>query len=242
MGAQQAIDTWLHDDTEEDLVRADWHQRAIRDLSAALQDLAAQHSWPWHVGDQLTLVGWKPDGSPWRPSPDIMIHPTAGPSLREEIVIREEGSPALIVEVASRTTWAYDVDIDRVRQGKAYGYLHVLRIPEYLIFDPMGAYVPGQCRGWRRIGTSVREWRPGAGGRYVSRSLGISFCPDGDLLRVFDPAGLPMPYIHEQTQRIAALDQQVVAQSQTIARQEQDLARLRAELARLRGDSLPSGE
>ena len=103
-------DIWLHDDTEEDLVGADWHQRAIVNLYAGLVDLATQRSWPWHVGNQLPLVGWKRDGTSWRPSPDIMIHPQAGPALREEMSVRDDGPPALIIEVASATTWRYDVD------------------------------------------------------------------------------------------------------------------------------------
>ena len=64
---------WLHDDLEEDLVGADWHQDAIRALSTSLKTFADERGWPWHVGDQLTVVGAKPDGTDWRPGPDISI-------------------------------------------------------------------------------------------------------------------------------------------------------------------------
>lgn len=206
---------WLHDDAEEDLVGADWHQLAIRTLADGLSDLATQCHWLWHVGDQLTLVGWKPDGAPWRPSPDIMIHPLAGPTPREEIAVRDAGPPALIVEVVSRTTWTYDVDITG---GKGFGYFF-MGVPEYLVFDPQGMYVEGQCRAWRRAGNAVEGWEPVPDGRYESASLGISFRPDGDLLRVFDPEGHPVPYSYEKTRKIAALEK---------------------ELARLRGQNTPS--
>ena len=44
---EQGLDySWLHDDTEEDLVGADWHQHAIRALSTSLQALADERRWP----------------------------------------------------------------------------------------------------------------------------------------------------------------------------------------------------
>ena len=92
--------SWLHDDAEEDLVGADWHQDAIRALSTSLKTLAEERRWPWHVGDQLTLVGEKPDGKEWRPGPDISIHPRLGPDKRQEVDVRVEGPPALVLEVA----------------------------------------------------------------------------------------------------------------------------------------------
>ena len=66
----------LPDVLEEDLLGTDWHQRAIDVLFDALMDLAEVERLPWHVGNRLALVGWAPDGSSWRPSPDVMVHPT----------------------------------------------------------------------------------------------------------------------------------------------------------------------
>ena len=107
MSAQRAqiLDySWLHDDTEGDLVGADWHQDAIRALSTSLKALAEERRWPWHVGDQLPLVGEKPDGTGWRPEPDISIHPTLGPKQRQNIDVRVEKPPVLVIEVASTST------------------------------------------------------------------------------------------------------------------------------------------
>src|SRR5579885_3495620 len=138
----------LPDDTEEDLVGAAWHQNAIVRLYDSLVDLADQYSYRWHVGNQLTLVARMPDGTFWRPSPDIMVHPDAGSEPRKEMVVATDGLPALVVEVASESTWRYDVnDCD----GKAAGYL-TIGVREYLVFDPMGDYLPDQCKGWRRVG------------------------------------------------------------------------------------------
>lgn len=212
---------WLHDDTEEDLVGADWHQDAIRATVYSLRDLASERGLPWHVGDQLPLVGARPDGTAWRPSPDVMVHPHAGVAQRKEMVVDVDGPPALIVEVASPTTWAYDVD---TRRGKAFGYLH-LGVPNYLVFDPYADLLGQSCLGWRRHGDAVEEWRPDANGRFHTSELGISFQPDGALLRIFDPNGRPVPYPHENAAIARALEQEVAA--------------LRAELGRMRGDKPP---
>jgi hypothetical protein len=78
----QVAPIWLHDDTEEDLVGADWHQEAIGGIVDALRDQAEISGLPWHVGDQLALVACNPDGTAWRPSPDVMAHPGGGPAPR----------------------------------------------------------------------------------------------------------------------------------------------------------------
>ncbi|HVA89603.1 MAG TPA: Uma2 family endonuclease [Chloroflexota bacterium] len=193
---------WLHDDTEEDLVGADWHQRAIRSVVASVDDMAIEHGLPWHVGDQLPLVAAKPDGSVWRPSPDIMIHGRAGRAKRSEMTISDDGLPDLIIEVASPSTWSYDVD---ARAGKAWAYMH-LGIPHYLVFDPFGDLLGEQCRGWRRTTDGVIAWEPDAAGRYQAASLDISFGPENDLLRAFDAAGRAIPFHFEQAGRIAELE------------------------------------
>src|SRR5438105_15857674 len=113
---EQVLDySWLHDDTEEDLVGADWQQHAIRALSTALQALADERHWPWHVGDQLTLVGEKPNGKEWRPDPDVSIHTQLGLEQRQDIDARREGPTALVPALARASTWTYDVGMIRTR-------------------------------------------------------------------------------------------------------------------------------
>lgn len=202
----------LPDDTEEELVGADWHQAAIVHLYDSLIDLADRRGLPWHVGNQLTLVAWAPSGDAWRPSPDIMVHPDAGPMPRKEMVAAESGVPALVIEVASETTWRYDVN---VKDGKAAGY-HALGVSEYLVFDPTGDYLPERCRGWRHPAGTTEPWQPTHDGRYESGSLGLSLQPDGLLLRVLDGQGRPIPSGLEKARRIATL--------------EAELAQLRAQM------------
>lgn len=249
--------SWLHDDTEEDLVGADWHQDAIRGVGLALKTLARERQWPWHVGDQLTLIGDVPGRERWSPAPDISVHPTLGPTQRRDLDVRVEGPPTLALEVASRSTWAYDVSLERQwrgrrQAGKAYGYLALLGIAEYLVFDPRQEFLPGQVRAWRRVGPEVREWLPDAEGRYHSAALAIAFVPDGQLLRVLDPQGAPVPYWFEdaeEARRTRELEREMAFQAREMAFQarelalqageltlrEREIAALRAELDLLRG-------
>ncbi|GAC1406782.1 MAG: hypothetical protein NVSMB65_21550 [Chloroflexota bacterium] len=191
-GARLREHHWVRDDTEEDLVGADWHQEAIVNLWSGLREVARAQGWPWHVGNQLPLVTWHPDGTPWTPSPDVMVHPHAGPARRQRMDARSEGIPALIIEVASKSTWHIDVGLDpTVRDGaKGYEYL-ALGVPEYLVFDPEGASIPEQCRGWRVQDGRREPWVPGTDGRYHS-VLGVSFQPEGLFLRLYAPTGAPV--------------------------------------------------
>lgn len=234
MSAQRAMpSSRLYDDTEEDLVGADWHQHAIRSLSDSLADLAAAHQLPWHVGDRLTLIASKPDGTPWRPSPDIMLHPQAGSATRAEMTVQTDGVPALVIEVASPTTWAYDVD---TRAGKAWGYL-ALGVPNYLVFDPRGELLGTPCRGWQQEGSAIREWQPDADGRYQALGLDVALQAEGDLLRIFDPAGRPVLFGFEKALRIRVQAQELDARTRELDAQVRRIAELEAELERLRGQN-----
>ena len=247
----------LPDDLEEDLVGTDWHQRAIDVLFDALMDLAEVERLPWHVGNQLALAGWAPDGSPWRPSPDVMVHPLAGPEPRKDMTARTDGVPTLIVEVASEHTWRHDVNLV---DGKAAGYL-AMGVSHYLVFDPTRAFLGEACRGWRldntrRVPGRVVAWRPDRMGRYRCAPLGIALLAEGSFLRVIDATDTLVP---TRTERIYALferleqsealvrqNEQLAGQNEQLAgeraqlagqneRLEGEIVRLRAEIARLRG-------
>lgn len=247
VGARYALDySWLHDDLEEDFVGADWHQNAIRALSTSLKTLAEGRGWPWHVGDQLTVICEKPDATEWRPGPDISIHPRLGPADRQDIDARVDGAPILVIEVASASTWRYDVSLESARRGKrqvgkAFGYLFVMGVPEYLVFDPRAEYLAGQIRAWRRVGDVAEEWRPDDDGHYHSRALDVAFRPDGPLLRAFDPDERPVPYWFETgrensalARENSALARENSALAHETATQAQRIADLEAALERAR--------
>jgi hypothetical protein len=103
--------------------------------------------------------------------------------------VERDGPPALAIEVASDTTWAYDIDD---AAGKAAGY-RAIGVHEYLVFDPTGAYLGAPCQAWRFAGGGQETWTAGADGRFVSETLGIAFRPEGVFLRVFDASGRSPP-------------------------------------------------
>ena len=254
----------LPDDLEEDLVGTDWHQRAINVLFDALTDLAEVERLPWHVGNQLALTGWAPDGSSWRPSPDVMVHPLAGPEPRKEMAARTDGVPVLIVEVASEHTWRHDVNLV---DGKAAGYL-AMGVSHYLVFDPTRAFLGEACRGWRlddtrRVPGRVVAWRPDRMGRYRCAPLGIALLAEGSFLRVIDATDTLVPTRSEriyalferleqnealvrrnvelagENEQLAGERAQLAGRYEQLAERneelEEEIGRLRAEIARLRG-------
>ncbi|HEY8283325.1 MAG TPA: Uma2 family endonuclease [Chloroflexota bacterium] len=213
----RTMPVWLHDDTEEDLVGADWHQEAIGGTVDGLRDEAETSDLPWHVGNQLALLAWRPDGTEWRPVPDIMVHPDAGPERRNEMRASVDGVPSLVIEVLSETTWRYDRDTSR---GKAFGYMR-LGVPEILLFDPTDEYLGQGCMGWRQEGDEYQAWEPDANDRFHSPILGVSFASEGMLLRVYDRSGRPIPFRSERTR--------------TLAERDAEIARLRAQLDQYSG-------
>jgi Putative restriction endonuclease len=202
MSAQPALKPLhLHDDAEEDLVGTDWHHRAKDGIFDGFKDLCTSTGADWHVGNQLPLRARLPGGDRWSPSPDIMVHQNAGPHLRKDMTAERDGAPALVIEVASKTTWAYDTND---APGKAAGY-RAIGVREYLVFDPTGAHLGGPCKAWRFGPDGAEAWAPGPDGRYMSEALGISFRPEGVLLRVYDVAGRPVATSEERIREIATL-------------------------------------
>jgi len=195
----------LKDDTEEDLVGSDFHQDAIRVARDGLVLAGPERGLPWHVSVQLMVlmgaVGPKRD---WRPSPDVFVHPTAGPESRSSFDARAEGVPPLVIEVASPETYRYD------QAGKRDGYF-VAGVEEYLLFDPTGDLLGIQIRAWRRQEEAFVPWTAEADGRWHSGAIPVSFRPEGLLLRVYDAIGVQMPTISEQARRIAEQERRIAA-------------------------------
>jgi Uma2 family endonuclease len=140
---------------------------------------------------------------------------------------RTDGIPALIVEVASKTTWRVDVGLDpRARVGaKGYEYL-ALGVPEYLVFDPQGEFIAEQCRGWRLREGQREPWPPEAEGRYHS-ALGVSFQPEGQFLRIYAPDGTPLLLDHEVTDledRAVILEEKLAVEAARAAAAEEQAA------------------
>jgi len=224
----------LHDDSEEDLLGADWHQTAIRVAHEGLILAGPEQGLSWHIGNQLMTLMGRVGRTDWHPSPDLAIHPTAGPIQLSSFDARVLGVPQVVVEVASERTYRYDIGTKR----RAYGRVGV---QELLIFDPSQEWLGEAVQAWHATPRGFARWPAGRDGRWQSRVLGISFLPEGPLLRVFDRVGSLMPHISEhgrqlrlQEQRAAEeLARQLRVRDQQAADHLRRIAELEAENRRL---------
>lgn len=218
----------LHDDTEEDLVGSDLHQIAIRTLYEGLWLAGPERGLPWHVSTQLMVLMGKLQGKQWHPSPDILVHPTAGPDLLTSFDIKTHGVPPFVIEVASPATWEYDIG----SKANAYGYVGV---QEYVAFDPTTDLLGTSVIARRQTPEGFKTWTADAAGYWHSAVLGISLQVEGPLLRVFDANGVRLPIFTEQARQRDEWTRQLEEQARLRdewTRQLQEQARLRDEQAR----------
>ena len=210
----------LTDDTEEDLVGTDLHQRAIRTLCENLLQVREKRGAPWHVGMQLTtLMGDVPGKEDWQPSPDILVHLTAGLGDLSSLDAVALGAPQLVIEVLSKSTWRYDIE------AKKDAYWHA-GVEEYLVFDPTTDYLGTDVQAWRRASRGFVPWRAIraiARGRWHSRVIDVTFRPQSMLLRVIDGDGQLMPTLGEAV-RLAERERRIAQQERLVAQQERQRA------------------
>jgi Uma2 family endonuclease len=203
----------LPDDTEEMLVGATSHQGSINLLYDSLILCGPERGLPWLVGNQLTMIIPRKGGrGPYRPSPDILVHPTLGDVERTSLNVADDGPPVLVIEVASPST-SRSVDLNLQSPTGKPGVYASIGVLEYLVFDPTGSLIADQIQAWRMGPGGYEPWLPEADGRWHSRALGISFVPQGLRLRVYDQDGQLVPTIREimearrrDAERVAALE------------------------------------
>jgi len=217
LGPQFAV---LADDTEESILGSSLHQGAITVLHDSLDACGQGRGLPWFVGNQIRVLIPRSGGRLLTLSPDLLIHPTLSSGSRDSIIVAADGPPALVIEIASPSTARPRDLTEGTPRGKPAAYA-ALGIAEYLVFDPVGDFVPAGL--WaRRLGPDGYEpWQPGADGRWHS-ALGISFVPDSSFLRV-----------HDQDGQLVLTGLELRAQNR---RQLDQLAALEAELRRLHGE------
>jgi Uma2 family endonuclease len=233
------FDTFVDDD-EETLVGSSFHQDGINGTYDSVRNYRDRHDLPWFVGNQIKLFIPRRDGLPAAaPSPDILIHPTLGVEGRYSLSLATDGPPGLVMEFLSPAT-ARNRDLNtQSTEGKPHLY-ESCGIPEYLTFDPLSDYVPGQVRAWRLGPAGVYvPWEPDAEGHWVSAVLGISFVPSGRWLDVYDGQRQRIPR-NEDVNRLQDEAAELRAERDRALREQERIARensaLREELRRLRGE------
>jgi Uma2 family endonuclease len=228
----------LPDDTEEALLGSMLHQRVIVSDVNSLSRYSKRAGLGWRIGNQLKLIIPREGGRrSYQPSPDIIVHTSPLVSdTQTSLNINTYGPPALAIEVCSPST-ALEHDLDTFNpQAKPSAYARA-GISEYLVFDPAGEIIHDLVRGWR-VGPSgdYEPWLPDqATGRWHSM-LGISFAPQGVLLRVYDPDGNIVPDNDDMDEILAARDALLAEREREMAEQLARIAELEAELRRQRGE------
>jgi len=174
-----------------------------------------------------------------RVAPDVFVVMGVAKKLRDHYLLWEEGKgPDIVIEVTSRSTRKEDTD------KKFKLYRDVLKVREYILFDPRGDYLDPRLQGYRlENGEYVPilptwDWLP-------SEVLGLQLEQPVSDLKVRDPA---------TGQWILAADDVVLLETFQLQKErrlrqlveagrtsgEAEVERLRRENEALRNGSIPS--
>jgi Uma2 family endonuclease len=218
----------IPDDTEETLVGSSLHQGAIVTAFDGLRICARRRDLPWFIGNQLTLlIRQEGRAAPRRIAPDICVYPSTPVPDPTSLAIAMHGPPTLAIEFASPGT-ALDNDVNLFDPGGKPQLYARIGVEEYLVFDPTGELLGHPIWAQHRGPEGIIPWLPEDDGRWHS-TLGVSFAPQGPLLRVYDHDGRLVPLTTEFDAMLAERDREV-------AERDRRLAVLEAELRRLRGE------
>lgn len=189
------------------------HRKVMADLIEALDRRYAAVSDVW-VGGNLFLCYRKGDPSAAL-APDVLLAKGVTKWDRPNYLLWEETPPSLIVEVTSRKTRRED-------RGKKKDVYERIGVEEYVLFDPYGDWLQPRLQGFRLEGGRFQPIAPAEDGSLASRATGLILRPEGERLRLFDPAaGKPLPWTDELEG----------------ARAEAEAARARAEAAQARAET-----
>ena len=115
--------------------------------------------------------------------PDVfVVRGVAKLPPRKHYLLWEEGKgPDAVIELTSKTTRAED------QKKKLALYRDVLKVPEYLLFDPFEDYLRPSMQGYQLVDGQYEPIERVAG-RLPNAALGLHLERDGTELRLFDPA------------------------------------------------------
>jgi Uma2 family endonuclease len=157
----------------------DFHNVAMILLREALEDHFADHP---DVYVATNLVFYWEEGNPKkRRDPDgLVARGVAGKHKRRSYRLWEEKKvPCTLFEIASRRTWRIDLN----EKPNLYAEIGV---KEYFIFDPEYKYLKPVLQGFRRVKGKAVPLKPAGDGSLVSKELGLTLIPEGEMLRFID--------------------------------------------------------
>ena len=165
------------------------HRKVMADLIEALDRRYAGEPDVW-VGGNLFLCYRKGDPSAAL-APDVLLAKGVAKWDRPNYLLWEETPPSLIVEVTSRKTRRED-------RGKKKDVYERIGVEEYVLFDPYGDWLRPRLQGFRLEGGRYQPIAPAEDGSLASRTTGLILRPEGERLRLFDPAaGRPLLWTDE---------------------------------------------
>jgi Uma2 family endonuclease len=168
------------------------------------------------------LVFYRPNDRRRHLSPDCFVVFGVPKHLRLNYLTWEEGKgPNVVIELTSKTTRREDLTT------KFELYRDVLKVKEYILFDPYQDYLKPSMQGFRLRAGEYQPIRM-KGGRLPSQRLGLHLERDAESLRLWDPEAaswLPTPEEVIESQR-----EVIDAQRERERSLEAEIARLRARL------------
>ncbi len=194
------------------------HRKVMSDLIESLERRYADVPDVW-AGGNLFLCYEK--GNPAAiVAPDVLLAKGVAKWDRPNYLLWEEKPPSLVVEVTSRSTRREDV----VKKKALYERIGV---EEYVLFDPYGEYLRPRLQGYRLSG----HYQPIAlekDGTLRSRTIGLTFRPEGERLRLVDTATAePLLWSDELEPALRAAEKARKADKERIRTLEAELSRLR---------------
>lgn len=134
---------------------------------------------------------------------------------------REGQGPCFVLEVTSKTTREEDETTKKPRYAQ-------LGVEEYFLFDPRGEYLRPRFQGFFLSGGVYQPLRPDPDGRLTSRTLDITFLPQGRSLRMADATTGRLLLTYEEWKAKAEAAEERAAQAEERARAlAEELERLR---------------
>jgi Uma2 family endonuclease len=215
------------------MAETDLHRDDMVDTIQTLQDFFADRPRVYASGN--LLLYYEEGNRHKHVAPDVLV--TIGiekePRRDYYLVWKEGKAPDFVAEITSKTTKRED------QRTKLAIYRDILRVSEYVLFDPRAEYLQPPLQGFRLVGGDYVPIEPVAG-RLPSEMLGLHLERDGERLRLFDPATgqhlLTRRERQEAAERRAEEErrraQAAIADQRRIAEENE---RLRREIEALRG-------
>jgi Uma2 family endonuclease len=186
------------------------------------------------------LVYYVPGNKRKHVAPDVFVVFGVSKRKREYYLLWEERkAPSVVIEMTSNSTRHED------RRTKFVIYRDVLKVKEYILFDPRREHLDPRLQGFRLVRGQYVPIAP-IDGRLPSKTLGLHLEDCDGVLRLWDPVTkqyLPTPA--ERAERAERSEQTLAERAERAERSKQALAEelqnLRQQLAKLREDQPRDG-